>query len=51
MYGLAVEDLSLGKIVGGILYIDGKLEEGCFYEREALVWAFYLAILELNGLR
>lgn len=33
------------------MYIDSKLEDGCFYEREALLLGFFVAVLEINGVR
>lgn len=50
VYETAVEDLSLGKIKGGVIYISSTLAEGHFYEEEALVFCFYTAILKINGL-
>ena len=47
---MAVEDLSLGKIKGGVIYISSNLAEGHFYEEEALVFCFYTAILQMNDL-
>jgi hypothetical protein len=47
---MAVEDISLNKINGAILYADCNVVSGHFYQREALIFAFYVAFLKINEL-
>lgn len=48
LYRLATEDVSLNKMYGAVLYVDGKLGIGELAEREAFVWAVFVAFLAVN---
>ena len=50
IYKAAVDDLSLSKINGGILYIHSHLNKGDFDDTRCICLAVYLAILHLNDL-
>jgi hypothetical protein len=47
---MAVEDISLNKINGAILYINSNIPSDNFYHQEALIYSFYVAFLKVNDL-
>lgn len=48
LYKAAVEDISLNKINGVVIYIHNSLPLSRFYEQQALFYAFFVSILQVN---